>query len=60
MTFLITAQGRRAVKKGTLRSCQHTKGLIKVNSTDCIFTQNKNINATFFFAPIFNELNSKI
>lgn len=33
LLLLIVAQGRRAVKRGTLRSCQQAKDLIRVNTS---------------------------
>lgn len=51
MTLLITSQGRRAVKMGTLRSCQHTKNLIEVNSTECLFRKKKTFKGVQTFIP---------
>lgn len=38
LLLLTVAQGRRAVKRGTLRSCQQAKDLIRVNTRHWLFT----------------------
>lgn len=60
MKLLITAaQGRRAIKMGTLRSCQRTRDLIKVNSPDCIFRKRQPTIAVSTFTAAVLQSNSE-